>query len=272
MSTPASNEHIIFYDIPSTAPGCAWSPSTWKVRYALNYKGLAYKTVWVEYPDIADLCKKIGAEPAMICQDGTPHYTLPVIQDPKTGTVLSESLHIAEYLDSTYPDTPKVIPTGTFTLQKSFQVSCDQATNASTQFIIPAIAGILLPRSKEYYVRTREVRFGKKLSDVVPAGEAHETAWKEFEEGLGRIDSWMKEEDLFIMGDTPSFADLAITGKLQWFRKGFGEDSDKWKDIMAWHGGRWAKLLNNLKKYEGPADAIPAYVRIALVLATSGFK
>jgi hypothetical protein len=78
----------------------------------LNYKGLAYKTEWIEYPDIADLCKKIGAEPTMIRKDGRPYYSLPVIQDPKTGAVISDSARIAEYLDETYPDTPKVFPAG----------------------------------------------------------------------------------------------------------------------------------------------------------------
>ncbi|KAJ7505487.1 glutathione S-transferase [Mycena galericulata] len=259
MSTPASNEPIIFYDIPSTAPGCAWSPNTWKVRYALNYKGLAYKTVWVEYPDIADHCKSIGAEHTMIRKDGTPYYSLPVIQDPKTGTIVSDSTSIIEYLDATYPDTPRVIPVGTRTLQKSFQVAYDRATEAATQFIIPAVAAILSPRSQEYFVRTREASFRKKLSDIAPTGEAHQKAWKEFEEGLGRIDSWMKEEDLFIMGNIVSIADFLVAGELQWFMKGFGEESDKWKDMLTWHGGRWAKLLSNLKKYEGPAEEMPSF-------------
>ena len=25
-------EPIVFYDIPNTTPGCAWSPNTWKTR------------------------------------------------------------------------------------------------------------------------------------------------------------------------------------------------------------------------------------------------
>jgi glutathione S-transferase len=74
-----------------------------------------------------DLCKLIGAEPTMIRKNGTPYYSLPVIQDPKTGKVISDSARIADYLDSTYPDTPKISPAGTHTLQKTFMVAYDGA-------------------------------------------------------------------------------------------------------------------------------------------------
>ncbi|KAF7336522.1 Glutathione S-transferase-like protein ustS [Mycena sanguinolenta] len=228
----ATGSPIIFYDIPSKAPGCAWSPNTWKTRHVC----LTYKTVWVEYPDIADLCKRIGAGPSTIRDDGSPYYSLPVIQDPNTGAVVSDSTRIAEYLDATYPETLSLMPAGTRTLQKGFQFTCHRATDVSTQFIIPAILSILHPRSQDYYVRTREATFA---------------AWKDLEAGFGRIHTWMTEGDPFVMGDFPSFADFLIAGKLQWYKKGFGEESDKWKDITTWHDGRWAKLLKNLEKYEG---------------------
>ncbi|KAJ7904991.1 hypothetical protein B0H13DRAFT_2274571 [Mycena leptocephala] len=225
-----SNEPIILYDIPSKAPGCAWSPNTWKIRYALNFKGLAYKTVWIEYPDIMDLCKLIGAEPTMIRKNGTPYYSLPVIQDPKTG-------------------------------KKTFMVAYDAATEPLTSYIMPAVAKILRPKSEEYFVRTREVSFGKKLVDMMPTGEAHKLAWKEVESGFGKVDRWLNEGPNegapFVMGDQISFSDFMIAGELQWCLKAFGEDSELWKDMMVWHGGRWAKLFNNLKKYEGPLEDMP---------------
>ncbi|KAJ7164636.1 hypothetical protein C8R43DRAFT_987643 [Mycena crocata] len=251
-----STQPIIFYDIPSKAPGIAWSPNTWKTRYALNYKGLAYKTVWVEYPDIADLCKEIGAKETMIRKDGSPYYSLPIIHDPNTGAIISDSFRIAEYLDATYADTPKVIPAGTHTLQKTYMVAYDKATEPLIRFVIPAVAGILRPRSEEFFVRTREASFGKKLQDVVPTGEASEKALKELEAGFDKVNGWMKEGDPFVMGETVSFADFMLAGELHWCLKAFGEDSSMWKDMMKWQGGRWAKLLNDLKKYEGPTEVL----------------
>ncbi|KAJ7483558.1 hypothetical protein FB451DRAFT_1234964 [Mycena latifolia] len=75
---------IVFYDIPSTLPNKCWSPNTWKTRYALNFKGIPYKTSWVEYPDIEPLSREVGAAPTRNKPDGRPHYTLPMIHDPST--------------------------------------------------------------------------------------------------------------------------------------------------------------------------------------------
>ncbi|KAJ7459678.1 hypothetical protein FB451DRAFT_555614 [Mycena latifolia] len=225
----------------------------------LNFKGLPYKTTWVEYPDIADVCKAIGAEPTMN-RRGSPSYTLPVIHDPNTGTVVSDSARIADYLDATYPDTPTVVPAGTRTLQRAFRAALDRATGPVDPYIIPAVARILRPRSEEHFVRTREAIFKKQLTEMEPTGEAHDAAWKELEAGYGKISGWMQEEDPapFVMGNTVSFADFVVAGELQWCMKAFGEDSDKWKDMLTWHGGRWAKLLADLKKYEGPVEEGPA--------------
>ncbi|KZP02399.1 hypothetical protein FIBSPDRAFT_808778, partial [Athelia psychrophila] len=67
--------HIItLYDIPSRNSSKAWSPNLWKARLALNIKGLPYRTVWVEYPDIEQLCKKIGAAKT---NSAAAPYTLP---------------------------------------------------------------------------------------------------------------------------------------------------------------------------------------------------
>jgi len=40
------------------------------VRYALNYKKLAYKTVWVQFHEIEDFAKKVGAQPTRTKPNG----------------------------------------------------------------------------------------------------------------------------------------------------------------------------------------------------------
>jgi hypothetical protein len=132
---------ILFYDIPSRLPvkDRAWSPNTWKIRqrtssvsfmhrsanytlprWTLNYKQLSYKTVWVEYPDIEALSLEIGAEPAHKRENGDPYYTLPIIKDPNTDKIISDSHNIALYLDETYPER-QVMPKGTAGLFFGFQ-------------------------------------------------------------------------------------------------------------------------------------------------------
>ncbi|GAW07249.1 AChain Crystal Structure Of Glutathione Transferase Gstfua3 From Phanerochaete Chrysosporium [Lentinula edodes] len=121
ISTTMAANTIVFYDIPFAESNICWSPNTWKTRYSLNYKGLSYRTEWIEYPDIEALCIKIGAAPTDVKADGiTPDYTLPVIYDPSTDKTISDSFAIALYLDTAYPDTPKLFPPGTQALQEAF--------------------------------------------------------------------------------------------------------------------------------------------------------
>ncbi|KAI0258200.1 hypothetical protein BC834DRAFT_912736 [Gloeopeniophorella convolvens] len=58
------SEEILYalYAIPgNSVKYLAWSPNMWKARFALNYKGVPYKTGWIEFPDIAPLAQRIGA-------------------------------------------------------------------------------------------------------------------------------------------------------------------------------------------------------------------
>ncbi|KAH7153819.1 hypothetical protein DER46DRAFT_611994 [Fusarium sp. MPI-SDFR-AT-0072] len=49
-----SENEITFFDIPSRSPQVCWSMNTWRTRLLLNYKGLDYKTEWLEYPEIKE--------------------------------------------------------------------------------------------------------------------------------------------------------------------------------------------------------------------------
>ena len=84
-----SNE-ILFYDLSvqsSVRSNKCFSPNTLyahpqtsrrpqltlglsSIRYALNYKRLPYKTVWVEYHEIEPVAKKVGAKPTKTKPNG----------------------------------------------------------------------------------------------------------------------------------------------------------------------------------------------------------
>ncbi|KIM41199.1 hypothetical protein M413DRAFT_72542, partial [Hebeloma cylindrosporum] len=114
---------VIFYDIPFIAPGKAWSPNTWKIRYCLHYKGTAHRTEWVEFPDIAPLCNELVIPPTGMNRDGIQRFTLPAIHDPATGLYLADSMLIAEYLDKRYPDKPRMFPENTMGLYMVFSTA-----------------------------------------------------------------------------------------------------------------------------------------------------
>ncbi|EMD40020.1 CsMn06 [Gelatoporia subvermispora B] len=252
---------IQFYDIPGNAtPDKAWSPNTWKTRYTLNFKGIPYKTIWVEYPDIASVCKEIGAEPTSIRPDG-PYYTLPVIHDPSTGKTISDSAAIARYLDKTYPDTPVVIPPETDALHAAFNFAFSEAiVRALAPIMLPATNAQLNPRSEEFFRRTREESAGGvKLEDWAPPGsEKRAKAWEKIRAGFGQIAKWLSadgNDKLLFLGDKVSYADITIVGWVIWVKRVLGPDSAEWKDFETWDDGKWAKQLALFEKYEVVPDA-----------------
>ncbi|KAJ3486894.1 hypothetical protein NLJ89_g11766 [Agrocybe chaxingu] len=246
---------IIFYDIPSTFPNNVWSANTWKTRYCLNYKRIPYKTEWVEYPDIEPLCKRVGIAPTSKKEDGSgrDHYTLPAIYDPSTGAYVSDSFAIAQYLDKTYPDTPRIFPGGTDGLQAAFEPAFRSNLGELWRFAILAECVGLNPVSEEYFRRTRKEIGGKTIEEVVPKGEEAVKVWKGVEEGLGRVDAWYQKNDgkgRYLLGETLSWGDFVVAGYLICSKIIWGEESREWKDIGSWHGGRWKALIESLKKYE----------------------
>ncbi|KAJ6541731.1 hypothetical protein B0H19DRAFT_958701 [Mycena capillaripes] len=238
---------ITLYDIASKHPRQAWSPNTAKARYALNFKGIPHKTVWLEYLEIEPLLKKLGAKPT---SETSPQYTLPVIYDPSTDTVVSDSIEIAQYLDATYPDSPRLIPEGTVALHYAFTEVHAATLPPFLTYALPASLPFLNPASQEYFRQTREELFGgQRLEDVTPTGEAHAVMWNELKDALGQIDSWIRKGGAkYFMGDTICYADITVAGYLRWGKLVLGKD--KWEDIMTWHDGRWAKLMKEMEKYD----------------------
>ncbi|OAX43975.1 hypothetical protein K503DRAFT_730497 [Rhizopogon vinicolor AM-OR11-026] len=245
MSSP-----IIFYDIPSTLSVNAWSPNTWKTRYALNIKGVPYETVWVEYPDIEALAKKIGAPSTGTKDDGSPSYTLPIINDPNTGKVVSDSFLIAEYLDATYPGGNTLFPPGTKPLIAAFEGSVVGAIGGILPLQLALSCYILNPSSQKYFRATREATFGKKIEEFSPAGAHRDADWAKAKEGLVAVDGWFSKNGggKFVMGDSISYADGVLGGWLAWV-KIINESSAAWEDLAAWHGGRWSTYLTNLQPF-----------------------
>ncbi|KAM5545463.1 hypothetical protein V8D89_000501 [Ganoderma adspersum] len=253
------SQPILFYDIPSTAKGVAWSRHTWKTRYTLNIKRIPYKTVWVEYPDIAALCQKIGANPTGAESDGSPIYTLPAIFDPKTQTALADSGKIARYLEATYPDAaPTLIPAELDVLTTAFEDAFwgALAPSSYTLVIVPAAFGVLREGSKQYFRETREARLGGRLEELAPPGsDARAQVWAKLKKATGKIAAWYEggggKERSFVLGDGAgvTYADTVVAGFFVWFKVCLGEESEEWKEMAAWDGGRWGKLLAAFEKY-----------------------
>ena len=217
-------------------------------------KALPYKTVWVEYPDIAAVCKKIGAGPTGT-RNGKPLYTLPVIQDLATGAVVSDSFKIAQYLDTAYPSTPfTLVPAGTKAFHAMFLDVWAQKISAKIDPLLGLPSNLTLnPRSAEYFRPMREAMIGKTLEQYTPQGEARAALWSTARQGLAEIDGWLKENGtgtVFVMEDTPSFADAAVYSSILWLEDMLGTDSEEWTELMAADERRWAKLVEVFRKWK----------------------
>ncbi|TCD63609.1 hypothetical protein EIP91_005188 [Steccherinum ochraceum] len=252
---------IVFYDIPGkTEDTKAWSPSTWRTRYSLNFKGIPYRTEWVEYPEIEKVCKEIGAEPTDKSPDGKPLYTFPVIHDPSTNTILSDSTPIAEYLDKTYPDSPKLFPPGT----KGFHAAFDSAfysilarTPSLWNLVALGACTNLTPRSEAFF---RDTFWRRRCDETTPieelagseGSERKEQNWREVEADWVKIGTWYEASGgLFLTGgETPCYADIVLAAWLVWARQSWGKGSEDWKRLERLDGGRWGRFMKAFEKYE----------------------
>ncbi|THU96977.1 hypothetical protein K435DRAFT_778273 [Dendrothele bispora CBS 962.96] len=246
---------LVFLKIPSKIG--AWSPNTWKTRstssYSLNYKGIPYKTVWVEFPDIEKTLKDLGVAAYTTQPDGkTPLYTLPAIYDPTIKTGLTESFAIARYLDEKYPDKPMLVPKGTEVLQKAHINAMQARLEPIWQFMIPKTAWSLNERSEKYFRRTKEEMESQTMEEMYPKGEKRKEEWKKLEKGFGQADKWYGKEDVLVMGgkEKACFADFAFAGYVIWIRILFGKESEELKDVSRWQDGRWGRMIQALEQYE----------------------
>ncbi|KAG7441164.1 uncharacterized protein BT62DRAFT_552801 [Guyanagaster necrorhizus] len=240
---------ITLYDLPTKAADSPGTMMTWRTRYALNLKSLPYRTVYVELPDVEALAKKIGAAPTTTKPDGvSPFYTIPIIQDDSTGTVVSDSPAIAAYLDKTYPDSgPILIPTGTMTLQLAFSSAVVDAFAPLRPFYAPGLTTKMNEATAAYFLK----RFGGAVKIEMPKGEEREKLLVQAKENFGKMNKWFEgSEGDFVMGNEPCFADTAICAFLWFTRRMVGEESEEWKDVVSWNDGRWGRYLESFKPYE----------------------
>ncbi|KAH6888846.1 hypothetical protein BKA70DRAFT_1330870 [Coprinopsis sp. MPI-PUGE-AT-0042] len=250
---------ITFFDIPTQRGNRPYSINTWKTRFCLNYKQLAYKTEWVEYLDIPPVYLKHNNPPTDTHPDGKPYYSVPAILDDLSGTtvMIADSVKIAQYLDETYPDTPKLFPEQTeegFQKQIAFIKDLQKALLGIFPMMFVQTLPLLNPSSREHFaiVRAQDLNQWycdkKTLYDVEISQEEQEASWETFRGFFDKMNETWKGD--WFLGDTISFVDFVIGGLLLWIKEVWGEESKEWKRICGWNNGRWLAFLTQLDKYQ----------------------
>ncbi|EAU87839.1 hypothetical protein CC1G_01486 [Coprinopsis cinerea okayama7 len=247
---------ITLYDLASNLSPQAWSPNTWKTRLNLNVAGLPYKTIYIEYPDIAELYRELKIEGKYKLPDGTSKCTLPVIYDDATGLAVADSFDIAMYLDKHYPSSQRTIPRGAETLHAAFADAITQTMLPLKTFTYPPTMAILNDRSREWFAQNRLMShfgtsdLGKINGDLV--GEEGKKAWTKVVVALHTIEGWLRRNDdgPYVMGKHLSFADLALVAFFNWCRTVWGAQSQMWSNLIGGHNGRFARYLALFEKYQ----------------------
>ncbi|KAL4071673.1 hypothetical protein V8B97DRAFT_1961661, partial [Scleroderma yunnanense] len=190
--------------------------------------------------------KEIGATPAKH-PDGSDFYTLPVLRDPNTGAVITDSWDIAVYLENTYPKKP-IFPKDTRGLIHAFIATEVEQITPIRKFLFLRAREIFTKRSAEYFTTTREKYFKQKFEEFSPEG-SHERDqhWSALERGLTTTKMWYDLTDgKWMMGNTFSYVDILAAARVFWLKKMLHDD--EWKRIAGWHDGQWQRLLVDVER------------------------
>ena len=157
------------------------SSAAYRVRIALNFKGLAYEQVAVDL--------RSGAQRTPEFLKVNPQGLVPVLEDE--GVRLTQSLPILNYLEERYPK-PALLPE-------------DAAGRATSRAIAVAIACEIHPLNN--------LRVLQYLERDLGLGEAQRLVWYHhwLAEGLRAIEAMLaRSAGDFCVGDAPSLADVCL--------------------------------------------------------------
>jgi glutathione S-transferase len=217
-------------------------------RYALNYKGVLYKTEWVELTQVTSVRQKLDCPAVRLHRDGSPFYTLPVLRDPSTGKVIGDTFDIAVYIDKICPDGPPLFPPSSIGLHKAFNAQVDAIF---TPFAI--LCFNKMPFNPETAEQSRcdflwRMNTSVSWEEMLIRGEKRVKMVAEFKDKLGELAKfYLCDDGPFLEGQTLTYADIIVGGWLHWMKVTFEE----WEDLLTWHDGRWRKIHEALEKYAG---------------------
>lgn len=153
----ARNNTITLYDL-QLAHGATISPFVWATKYAIAHKRFDMDIVPGGFTGIAE-------------RTGGVTERLPAIVDD--GRWVLDSWLIAEYLDETYPDRPKLIgdPSVKVLTQMTEAWLWQHAIGPWMTCFIKQYRDRSLPQDHEYVTTSRERMFGRKIEDIIVGRE-----------------------------------------------------------------------------------------------------
>ncbi|KAF6756201.1 hypothetical protein DFP72DRAFT_894858 [Ephemerocybe angulata] len=256
---------ITLYDYLTELPDKSFSPYAAKVRIVLNYKNLPHRTVFFHPLEIETQIRALNLPPndLDLKPDGSLRYTIPVLHDEATGEAISDSARIIDYLDRAYPDTPQVTSPSTRVTSFAFESTIQGLLLPHLYLVVGPKAVKLQPGDvrKAYFRSVVEGALGAPIEEWLANPENPQKVWKDVQGGFDVIDGYYRkaeviagvgreeEKGVFIGGKGMVYADVALASILVWVWKVLGEESEEWKRLVMWNGGRWGRLHEAIKGY-----------------------
>lgn len=229
------------FDIPTKSPQVCWSMNTWRTRLLLNYKGLDYKTEWVEYPNIS---VRLGQH--VPPNEGGPPFTLPAIQTP-SGSYVMDSYKIADLLEEQYPEPSLPLNTPT---QSRFRDIMIELMSQLRPIYIPRIAQrVLGSESLDFFIASRQNDVGMPLDEYEK--QQGPGAFERAEPFMRQLTALLNETSSsgpFFLGESVSYTDFMWAAILLCF-KCIGDDMYEGVLKISGDAEAHAKLLDALSAW-----------------------
>ncbi|MGJ8532607.1 MAG: glutathione S-transferase family protein [Alphaproteobacteria bacterium] len=190
---------IKLYDLCGKDKDRRFSPYCWRIKKALEHKGLSYETIAVPFTGIAQI-------------KGNGQKTVPMLCDGDT--TVTDSFRIAEYLDETYPNRPALFGCeSAVALSRFVEAWTYSALHPGIiRMVAKDIHDILDDKDKAYFRASRENSLKTTLEDMHADRDAHRA---DFQGKLLALDMMLRQQN-FIGGDVPNYADFIVYGSLKW--------------------------------------------------------
>lgn len=266
---------LVFYDISSPIEPRSYAPNPSKSRLALSFKSVPFKTTWVDILDISDVRKGLDCPATRKFDDGSDYYTLPMLRDPASGSVIGDSFDIANYLEDTFPDSggrlfpPNSTQTGLayespnkdtafFAPLTSNQGSKNEAYAKFNMHVDATFSAYIVLVAQYMPFNPNTAEAAKALfvqrahlsswDDLSVQGEAKEQLKAAFETALTSLAHLFKvhESGPYLEGKEANYADLIVGGWLNMLSSTMPVED--WKDLRMWHSGVFACLHDALQE------------------------
>ncbi|KAI3608463.1 hypothetical protein WG66_000907 [Moniliophthora roreri] len=201
-----------------------------------KHKDISYTRASISFESVEPTAKSVGAPHTSINADGTPKYTVPFIYDSTHQVAVSDSFLIAEYLDKAYPETPKVITTGS-------RAFADLVFDKFKPLLY-----VMAPKFREYMtpelIEGQRKAYGDAAVSIKLNREEEDAAWEQVHTNLERI-KW-EEGHHYVTGDKPVFEDFVLAAYVGCVQDVYGAESEEWREVSKWLDGQLGQLVEKI--------------------------